>query len=373
MVAKHKNKEISVVETEKALSIEELMPVENYNGQQLEVGKVYVSDGKAYKYINSRVGEAVVEMKELKPTYDKLEEKLLSVKIKQVPFRVINKVHSFLKRIYEKTKTEVAVILWYNDNLDDWKVEVPKQVCSGAHVDYERSQEEAEEFISEGYFEAGTIHSHANMSAFHSATDDADEIKFDGLHMTMGNFDLSEQTFSQRLILGQMILKLEFYQMVSMNNIISKFHDVEIPEEWINNVEVKKIDFIVKSNIKGFNRGYNKYSNKGTLITPQNVRTIQDNLDEQKINRIIKKTKGMTKQERKAYRENVDYDKNKVICPICYNDNEIGDLKCKLCETPLYWGDEEVSTYYNTDVNGYRKPLEEAIDEDKIINREYIY
>jgi hypothetical protein len=58
----------------------------------------------------------------------------------------------------------------------------PKQRVSGAGIDYDRDS-----VSLEGYDLIGTIHSHANFSAFHSGTDHDDETSFDGLHITFGH------------------------------------------------------------------------------------------------------------------------------------------------------------------------------------------
>jgi len=53
----------------------------------------------------------------------------------------------------------------------------------------------------EGFELFGTIHSHAGISAFHSGTDDRDEIHFDGLHITVGNLDKPSRSYACRWML----------------------------------------------------------------------------------------------------------------------------------------------------------------------------
>jgi hypothetical protein len=59
----------------------------------------------------------------------------------------------------------------------------PAQQASGVWIDYKRN-------IGVGGFrQVGTIHSHPDFSAYHSAIDEDDENGFDGVHITLGNVD----------------------------------------------------------------------------------------------------------------------------------------------------------------------------------------
>lgn len=340
---KQAEKEIQEI-IEEPISMIDLFPTEEYEGQDLEVGKIYTNKDKAYQMVDSRIGTGVFEIKDYKaPEKPSIPTGIFDVKIPQVPFSVINQVHSFLKTIFEKTKTEVAILLWYSEAEDLWAIEVPEQVCTGAHVDYERDAEYAQHMRDSGYFEAGSIHSHANMSAFHSATDDADELTFDGLHMTMGSFNATKQTFSQRLILSGHIEKLEFYQMVNFDKIFNAFYPVDVPQDWIDKVKVKKAS----------TKALDNFITAGSSRTPSMLKNskadkIKQQMNIQNINKLVKKINGLnSKQSRKAYRSNIDYEKAVILCPICESHNVIGELKCKKCETELTITTDMVEAYYN--------------------------
>jgi len=59
-----------------------------------------------------------------------------------------------------------------------------------------------------GYRIYGTIHSHCNFNAFHSGVDQADEVKFDGLHITIGNVR-SNWSYAQRYMMRGYEKKIE--------------------------------------------------------------------------------------------------------------------------------------------------------------------
>jgi hypothetical protein len=129
----------------------------------------------------------------------------------------------FFREVYNKHQAESAVILLVNSETKDFKpLFVVNYDVSGGSVHYinpvethadprvknlllreEVSTAHAKvvnlynKLFSEGYRIFGTIHSHCDFAAFHSGTDDADEVKQDGLHITVGNCN-SGWTYSQR-------------------------------------------------------------------------------------------------------------------------------------------------------------------------------
>ena len=101
--------------------------------------------------------------------------------IRKIPKRDFIKVFDFLRAVYQEHRSEGMVLLMYDEVNNRHFQIAPKQKVSGAGVEYQRG------YTREGYTMIGTIHSHANFSAFHSGTDHNDETSFDGLHITVGN------------------------------------------------------------------------------------------------------------------------------------------------------------------------------------------
>ena len=95
-----------------------------------------------------------------------------------------------------------------NFDLKSWEVEVPEQKVSGGGVSYERNDEEIQKFEEMGFVLVGSVHSHCEMGAFHSSTDDADEFNFDGLHITIGKIN-SGPEFACRFVMKDDSYKIE--------------------------------------------------------------------------------------------------------------------------------------------------------------------
>lgn len=127
-------------------------------------------------------------------------------------------VMAYFRDIYEKFKTEACIVLMAHPDMNEWyPLLIPQVQGSGVQVQYlipnvhpdelekssdtrynkivkdekmfkayEKSYAEYQDLIKEGWIIYGTIHSHCNMPAFHSGTDDSDEENFEGLHITIG-------------------------------------------------------------------------------------------------------------------------------------------------------------------------------------------
>jgi PRTRC genetic system protein A len=114
--------------------------------------------------------------------------------IPKVPARPFAKVVEFFKAVYNEHHSECVVLIFYNEETQQFKIIPPKQEVSFASIDYDRL------LIVDGYTMIGTIHSHGSMSAFHSGIDDDDEKTFDGLHITIGDIDEDEQSISSSIV-----------------------------------------------------------------------------------------------------------------------------------------------------------------------------
>jgi Zn finger protein HypA/HybF involved in hydrogenase expression len=101
--------------------------------------------------------------------------------IPKIPAIITAKIANFFTDVYNEHSSEAVVLLFYNEDHKHYKIVVPPQEVSGAAAEYNRA------ITVEGYTMIGTIHSHANFTAFHSGTDQGDEQSFDGLHITFGN------------------------------------------------------------------------------------------------------------------------------------------------------------------------------------------
>ena len=114
--------------------------------------------------------------------------------IPKIPAKPFARVLEFFKEVYREHRSECAVIIFYNEETEQFKIVVPEQKVSFASLDYDRL------ITVEDYTMVGTIHSHSSMSAFHSGVDDDDEKSFDGLHITLGDMDENEQSISSSIV-----------------------------------------------------------------------------------------------------------------------------------------------------------------------------
>jgi len=125
----------------------------------------------------------------------------------KLSYQVFEEIKSFFQYIYDRDQTEATILLYHNEETGEWTGIAPTQENSGGGSDY-KIDDKTKEHIPEGFKLMGSIHSHAGMGAFHSGTDDNDEFNFDGLHITLGNFN-SNVSNSCRYIFGGEAIKVE--------------------------------------------------------------------------------------------------------------------------------------------------------------------
>lgn len=101
-----------------------------------------------------------------------------------LPAALVANVLSFFRRIYQLHQSEAIVLVHYHEAEKAFRLSCPEQVVDGGGI---YRYDAMERF--DGYLLVGSIHSHAEMDAFHSCIDEKDEKKFDGVHCTMGRFD----------------------------------------------------------------------------------------------------------------------------------------------------------------------------------------
>jgi len=100
--------------------------------------------------------------------------------IPKMPANLFAQIVAFMRAMYDEHKSESMVLIFLNQETGDYVFYPPKQEVTGGGIQYER------DYVLEGYNNVGTIHSHANMSAFHSGVDVDDEKDTDGIHITIG-------------------------------------------------------------------------------------------------------------------------------------------------------------------------------------------
>lgn len=123
--------------------------------------------------------------------------------VSKIPAVTFAKIVEFFKEVYEKYDSECIVMVHYNKKKKRYRIEVPEQEVSPASLDYKS------EDAYKDYDVVGTIHSHCNMSAFHSGTDIHDEIDRDGIHITVGKIMNEYPQISAEIVANGSRFKVE--------------------------------------------------------------------------------------------------------------------------------------------------------------------
>ena len=280
---------------------------------KLEKGKLYQTDEGVYRLIDNKLCKAVTKIKNF-DNKGEIKEELTEIRLPKLPYDLYKQIYSFFKSVYTEHKSEVAVLLWYNFERKDWFIEVPKQKVSGASVNYDRDLEENKKLESKGYICVGSIHSHCEMGAFHSGTDDGDEYNFDGFHMTIGKV-MSGPEHACRFIVKDVEYKMKFEECVEV-----PLEDEAFPKEWSE--KVSKYSYAGKNaSLYGF---------YGANWTKKSDNHWFKNYDDEE-----------EKEDEKEDYDDMDY------CPVCYNkykENKQG--VCKICgydptQFETFYDDEE--------------------------------
>lgn len=101
--------------------------------------------------------------------------------IPPIPAEMIGQAWGFFRSIYNQRKSEAMLDIYYHRE-HGYRFFIPPQIASGGGVRCIRNPEH----IQIGWRHVGTMHSHCNMSAFHSGTDKHDADEHDGIHFTIG-------------------------------------------------------------------------------------------------------------------------------------------------------------------------------------------
>ncbi len=144
--------------------------------------------------LKKKVGlmESIVPVEKISFLSDSIEEHA-QMHINKIPAKTFSEVVAFFREVYDNyNRNEANTVIHYSKK-GKYKIQVPLQKTAGASVSYLNEQ-------VKGYQRIGTIHSHAGMSAFHSATDDSDEVDFDGLHITVGDVDQEHFSISCSIV-----------------------------------------------------------------------------------------------------------------------------------------------------------------------------
>jgi PRTRC genetic system protein A len=159
-----------------------------------------------------------------------LEEAFVSMKYGKMPQLILDQILKFFRAVMEKHSNSEAFCQIYWDLTEaKYIIHVPKQKVSGAAVHYE-AMKNLDKVDPDRYVFVYECHSHNNMNAFWSGTDNADENDL-RLYGVFGKLGRDDWEHKQRAIVGEEQLDLR----------LDTVFDVEIAEPTYN-VDMRSID-----------------------------------------------------------------------------------------------------------------------------------
>jgi PRTRC genetic system protein A len=190
-----------------------------------------VGKGGFYLRKETALYQVIVSVPEV-PAYAEVKEELKWL-APPVPYELIESAHQFFRAVYWKYGGEAILALILNKD-NSWQLDVPEQSVSPAHLDYDLTS-----IAGKGRL-AGTIHSHCNMGAFFSTTDDNDTAQgCDGLHIVLGRIMLPVPEIAAAVCINGSVFKLLPREVIS--NLPEDGIMSGVPDSWLDKVQAAKV------------------------------------------------------------------------------------------------------------------------------------
>ena len=107
--------------------------------------------------------KATVPVKEMS-ILQELQPKL-ELYLPPIPEEITREIAQFFAWVFRAHRTESMVLLWYSPETKTYSISAPAQKVTSGSISYDMPDRNPGEFL------AGTFHSHAAFSAFHSCVD----------------------------------------------------------------------------------------------------------------------------------------------------------------------------------------------------------
>jgi hypothetical protein len=159
--------------------------------------------------------------------------------------QIMAKAVDFFKKVNKKYGTEAEVIILWEPKKKEYDLFIPYQACTGVSVNsiYDPAD------IPLGWMVVGTMHSHCDMGAFHSGTDEADAKTFNGLHITVGTLSTEPE-----FVAMMMVNKVDFHFDIEVVADISELDSAICPNIWFDNLFKSKREIIEKRTFKSLSK-----------------------------------------------------------------------------------------------------------------------
>ena len=182
------------------------------------------------------------------------QEEFLRLRYPKFPKELLQQVVGFFSLVQKKYNSEAALLIAWNTQTSKYELICPKQEVpyAGMHVDFEVPN------LPGHLLNVGTIHSHVNMEAFSSMTDEDDETNRPGIHIVVGHIC---QEPPQLHIVGSVDgSRFTVPQELFIEDGYTKRDENGVPKAWFKLMKVGKKPKIVQwkpGNQIGFGAGCN--------------------------------------------------------------------------------------------------------------------
>lgn len=188
-----------------------------------------LSGGRHIRLKLDKVPERVKKL--IKEPGVKVTEELNFLPAGKIPMKLYNQIVKFFKEVMRVKNADHEAhcfILW--NEKDGYHISVPKQSVSKASVSFTYDKDA----IPDGSVVVVDIHSHNTMGAFFSGTDNNNDQNGIYYSAVVGQLDKPQHAFVMRFNMHETKRRVELDEVFEAEG--SK---VEVPEEWLDKVEVK--------------------------------------------------------------------------------------------------------------------------------------
>lgn len=162
------------------------------------------------------------------------QDESIALHFPKIPREIMEQVFGFFDAVYKKWQGEAIVFLYYDRNSEAFRIVVPPQTLfryssrgrwrTEMRIEYESTPR------PRGFIKLGDIHSHADLPAFFSCTDDQDDTE-DGMRIVMGKLDRSSPDIRVSFVVG----RTRF--ILAPEDVIERFSTpIAPPPEWLDKV-----------------------------------------------------------------------------------------------------------------------------------------
>jgi hypothetical protein len=203
--------------------------IEDMRKNEAIVNILCSSDGNMYKVINNEIGLFSAKAMNI-PGLDKWSEGFKLALPKKIPIKLLYQAIKFFKSYcnedFIQSKEAMVQIFWDREK-QEYFIYVPKQIVRIDMIHAERNYE-----LESKHLLVMDIHSHNNMKAYFSPTDDRDE-RATRIYAVVGSLENLIPDIYIRISAGG------DYTDINIFDVFENPFDVEVPIQWHDQIIVK--------------------------------------------------------------------------------------------------------------------------------------